>query len=156
MTSNKRFLFSINLINVLLLLVAIVFYSGAIYSVLLFMFFMPSGRTIIFGILQLLMVAIIATPPIFMCRRLVKNKNTNEDDKYLTIYILVNLICYSIPFIMYFVDLFGYLDSNACVIGLLCSGIGLLILSILALFGFVPKKCLKRHFFNFNNVVFTL
>lgn len=142
MNTYKKFLFSINLINILLLLVAIVFYSGEIYSVLLFMFFMPSGRTITFGIFQLLMVALIATPPIFMCRRLVKNKNTNEDDKYLTIYILVNLICYSIPFIMYFVDLFGYLDSNAFVIGLLCSGIGLLglVLSALSLCVFSPKK----------------
>lgn len=145
MTSYKKILFSINLINILLLLVAIGFYSGEIYTTLLFMFFMPSGFTIIFGIFQLLMVALIATPPIFMCRRLVKNKNTNEDDKYLTIYILVNLLCYSIPFIMYFVDLFGYLNSNVFVIGLLFSGIGLLVLlfSALSLSVFAPKKCLN-------------
>ena len=143
MNTYKKFLFSINLINILLLLVAIVSYSREIYYVLLFMFFMPSGRTIIFGIFQLLMVALIATPPIFMCRRLVKNKNSNEDNKYLAIYILVNLMCYSIPFIMYFMHyLFGYSNSNAFVIGLLFSGIGLLglVLSALSLCVFSPKK----------------
>lgn len=142
MNTNKKILFSINLINILFLLVAIVFYSREIYTTLLFMFFMPSVFTIIFGIFQLLMVALIATPPIFMCRRLIKNKNTNEDDKYLTIYILVNLICYCIPFIMYFVDLFGYLNSNAIVIVLLFSGLGLLglDLSALSLCVFSSKK----------------
>lgn len=138
MNTYKKILFTINLINILLLLVAIVFYSREIYTTLLFMFFMPSGFTIIFGIFQLLVVALIATPPIFMCRRLIKNKNTNEDDKYLTIFILVNLLCYSIPFILYFV----HLNSNVFVIGLLFSGLGLLglDLSAVSLCVFSPKK----------------
>lgn len=139
MTSNKKFLFSINLINTLLLLVAIVLYSKSLYITIIFLIWFPRGT--ILSLLQLLMVVLIATPPIFMWKRLIKNKNTNEYDKDLTIYILVNLICYSIPFIMYFVHyLFGYSNSNAFVIGLLFSGLGLLCLSILALFGFCPKK----------------
>lgn len=140
MNTNKKILFIINLINILLLLVAIVFYSDALFRAILVLMDFPIGTIIALPVF--LMVALIATPPIFMCRRLVKNKNTNEDDKYLTIYILVNLLCYSIPFIMYFADLFGYLNSNVFVIGLLFSGLGLLVLlfSALSLSVFAPKK----------------
>lgn len=140
MTSYKKFLFSINLINILLLLVAIVFYSDSLFGAILVLMVFPRGTIIALPVF--LMVALIATPPIFMCRRLIKNKNTNVDDKYLTIYILVNLICYSIPFIMYFVDLFGYLNSNAFVIGLVFAGIGILVLLFSALSSsvFAPKK----------------
>lgn len=138
MNTNKKFLFSINLINTLLLLVAIVFSSDYLFRAILVLMVFPRGTIIALPIF--LMVALIAIPPIFMWKRLIQNKNTNKYDKDLTIYVLVNLICYSIPFISYFVGLIGNLNSNAFVIGLLFSGLGLLVLSILALFGFCPKK----------------
>lgn len=131
MNTNKKILFIINLINILLLLVAIVFYSDALFRAILVLMVFPRGTIIALPVF--LMVALIATPPIFVLKRLIKNKNTNEDDKYIAIYILVNLLCCSIPFILYFLDLFGYLNSNAIVIGLLSSGLGLLCLSLLAL-----------------------
>ena len=138
MVTYKKFLFSLNLINILLLLVGIIFYSESLFVTITALILFPVGTII--GLLQLLMVALIATPPIFMWKRLIKNKNTNEDDKYFTIYILVNLICYSIPVIFYFMDLLGNLNSNAIVICLLFSGLGLLVLSILALCRFSPTK----------------